>query len=92
MNIPKTSIYQLILRYANTSDVVEAPLVTRLIRSGDSTQLTYRFFIEGCEMLWCYSLAVGLDDINEVVEHELVAGQWDITVTMDVTNLKLVRE
>ena len=41
-------------------------------------------------MLWCYSLAVGLNDMFTPAEHQLVAGQWDITVTMDVTNLKLV--
>ena len=68
------------------------PLVTRLSRPGDRTRLTYRFFIVGCDTLWCYALGVGVVDLTMVAEHQLTAGQWNIQATMDVRNLKLVRK
>jgi len=82
------------LRYVNVNDVIEAPLFTTLEMSTtvarNNNAYSYRFFIEGCDMVWCYSLAVDRTDTNAIASYQLEAGQWEIRATMNVQNLLLV--
>ena len=82
----------MILRYGNTNDSIEAPLFTGLVmslnRNGNSN--SYRFFIESCNMAWCYSQAVGVTDTTTVANYPLEAGLWEINALMNVQNLLLV--
>ena len=82
----------MILRYGNTNDLIEAPLFTGLVmslnRNGNNN--TYRFFIESCDMAWCYSQAVGIADTTTVASYPLEAGMWEINSLMNVQSLILV--
>lgn len=84
----------MILRYANVNDTMEAPLFTTLVMSATITRnnsaYAYRFFIEGCDMVWCYSQAVDIANPTTPANYQLDAGSWEISSTMSVDNLLLV--
>ena len=84
----------MILRYGNSNNFIEAPLVTvtsvvmSMARNG--SEYAYRFFIDGCDMAWCYSQAVGTADTTTVVSYQLAAGLWEISALMNLQNILLV--
>ena len=82
----------MILRYGNANDTIEAPLFTGLVMSlnRNGNRNTYRFFIESCNMAWCYSQAVGVTDTSTAASHPLEAGLWELSALMNVENLLLV--
>lgn len=71
---------------------MEAPLFTTLSMdvTMNDNQFTYRFFIESCNTVWCYSQAVGLSDTTTVAAYQLEAGPWRISGLMNIQNLILV--
>ena len=84
----------MILRYGNINNFIEAPLFTvtslvmSMVRNGN--EHANRFFIDGCDMVWCYSQAVGRADTTTVVSYELEAGLWEIRALMNLSNILLV--
>lgn len=59
-----------------------------IARNGD--EYTYRFFIDSCNMMWCYCKAVGQTDATTIANYQLEAGLWEISALMNLQNLILV--